>query len=188
MGFPECVARVPVSLWGSGGWGCSLDDAQPFPTVHKCPCEGRMAVPMASSAKVVTFGGFQRRVASFRMAGVALRDIQFTLPTLHFTLYTCHSTLHTLHFTLLAPHFTLHTPHFTLHTLHFTLYTLYSTLYTLHFTLYTLHFPTPHSTLHTLRSTLYTLHSTLCTPSSSAFHSLQCTGTVTGGKCTRLFK
>ena len=20
--FPECVARVPVSLWGSGGWGC----------------------------------------------------------------------------------------------------------------------------------------------------------------------
>ena len=22
MFFPECVARVPVSLWGSGGWGC----------------------------------------------------------------------------------------------------------------------------------------------------------------------
>ena len=20
--FPECVARIPVSLWGSGGWGC----------------------------------------------------------------------------------------------------------------------------------------------------------------------
>ena len=20
--FPECVARVPISLWGSGGWGC----------------------------------------------------------------------------------------------------------------------------------------------------------------------
>jgi len=28
---------------------------------------------MASSAKVVTFGGFQCRVALFRMAGVALR-------------------------------------------------------------------------------------------------------------------
>ena len=35
-----------------------------------------MAVPMISSAKGVTFGGFQRRVASFRVAGVALRDIQ----------------------------------------------------------------------------------------------------------------
>ena len=22
LSFPECVARVPVSLWGSGGWGC----------------------------------------------------------------------------------------------------------------------------------------------------------------------
>ena len=22
LDFPECVARVPVSLWGSGGWGC----------------------------------------------------------------------------------------------------------------------------------------------------------------------
>ena len=34
-----------------------------------------MAVPMASSAKVVTFGGFKRCVASFRKAGVALCDI-----------------------------------------------------------------------------------------------------------------
>jgi hypothetical protein len=34
-----------------------------------------MAVPMISSAKGVTFGGFQRRVASFRVAGMALRDI-----------------------------------------------------------------------------------------------------------------
>ena len=110
--------------------------------------------------------------------------------TPHSTLYTLHLSLYTPHFTLYTPRSTLYTPHFTLHTLHFTLYTLYSTLYTLHFTLYTLHctLPTPHSTLHTLRSTLYTLHSTLCTPSSSAFHSLQCTGTVTGGKCTRLFK
>ena len=33
-----------------------------------------MAVPMASSAKVVTFGGFKRRVASFRVASVAPCD------------------------------------------------------------------------------------------------------------------
>jgi len=38
--------------------------------------EARMAVPMASFAKGVAFGGFKRRVASFRVAGVALRDIQ----------------------------------------------------------------------------------------------------------------
>ena len=35
-----------------------------------------MAVPMVSSAKGVTFGGCAYRVASFRVAGVALRDIQ----------------------------------------------------------------------------------------------------------------
>ena len=34
-----------------------------------------MAVPRGSSAKGITFGAFQRRVASFRMASVALRDI-----------------------------------------------------------------------------------------------------------------
>ena len=35
-----------------------------------------MAVPMESFAEVVIFGGFRRVVASFRVAGVALRDIQ----------------------------------------------------------------------------------------------------------------
>ena len=36
-----------------------------------------MAVPIGSSAKGVTFGAFQRRVASFRVAGVVLvlRDV-----------------------------------------------------------------------------------------------------------------
>ena len=34
-----------------------------------------MAVPMGSFAEVVLFGGFRRVVASFRVAGVALRDI-----------------------------------------------------------------------------------------------------------------
>ena len=35
-----------------------------------------MAVPMVNSAGGVIFGGFKRLVASFRAAGVALRDIQ----------------------------------------------------------------------------------------------------------------
>ena len=35
-----------------------------------------MAVPMVSSAEVVIFEGFKLLVASFRVAGVALRDIQ----------------------------------------------------------------------------------------------------------------
>ena len=67
-----------------------------------------------------------------------------------------------------------------------------TTLYTLHFTLHTVHSAlythTSHFTLYALHSTLYTPHSTLCTPPSSAFHGLLCTGTVTGEKCTRLFK
>ena len=36
--LPECVARVPVSLWGSGGWGCvrstSPNRPQPSATVR----------------------------------------------------------------------------------------------------------------------------------------------------------
>ena len=78
--FPECVARVPVSLWGSGGWGCVRSTlrlwSQPSATVRNRSYELCMAVPMGSSAEVVIFGGFQCAVASFRVAGVALRDIQ----------------------------------------------------------------------------------------------------------------
>ena len=78
--FPECVARVPVSLWGSGGWGCVRSTlrsrAQPSATVRNRSREDRMAVPMGSFTEVVLFGGFRRLVASFRVAGVALRDIQ----------------------------------------------------------------------------------------------------------------
>jgi hypothetical protein len=48
---------------------------QPFATVRNRPREG-MAVPMLSSAGGVIFGGFQRFVASFRVVGVALCDIQ----------------------------------------------------------------------------------------------------------------
>ena len=49
---------------------------QPFATVRNRSREGRMAVPMVSSAKGVTFGCFQRCIATFRVAGVALRDVQ----------------------------------------------------------------------------------------------------------------
>ena len=45
-------------------------------TVRNRPRDCYMAVPMVSSAQGVVFGGFKRRVASFRVAGVALRDIQ----------------------------------------------------------------------------------------------------------------
>ena len=96
------------------------------------------------------------------------------LYTLHFTPYTLHSTLYTLHSTLYTSHSTLHTPHFTLHTLHSTLYTPHFTPHTLHSTLHS-----PHLTLYTLHSTLNTplsSHPTLCTPPSSVFRSLQCTG------------
>ena len=55
---------------------CSLDVAFLFATVRNRSCDPRMAVPMVSSAGGVIFGGFQRFVASFRVAGVALPDIQ----------------------------------------------------------------------------------------------------------------
>ena len=50
--------------------------SQPFATVRNRSRDPRMAVPMVSSAGGVIFGGFQRFVASFRGAGVALCDIQ----------------------------------------------------------------------------------------------------------------
>ena len=67
-----------------GVWGlrvCSLDVAFTIATVRNRPREDHMAVPMGSSAEVVIFGGFRRVVASFRVAGVALRDIQTCFAT-----------------------------------------------------------------------------------------------------------
>ena len=71
--FPECVARVPVSLCGSGGWGCVRwtlrlcsqpfatvrNRPQPSATVRNRPRDCYMAVPMVSSAEVVIFCRFQ---------------------------------------------------------------------------------------------------------------------------------
>ena len=71
--------RSKGSRFTLGVWGlrvCLLDVAFVVATVRNRSCEDRMAVPMVSSAEVVFFGCFKRLVASFRVAGVALRDIQ----------------------------------------------------------------------------------------------------------------
>ena len=69
-----------VFSWGSGGWGCVRSTlrfcSHPSATVRNRPRDCYMAMPMVSSAEVVIFGGFKLLVASFRVAGVALRDIQ----------------------------------------------------------------------------------------------------------------
>ena len=56
--FPECVARVPVSLWGSGGWGCVRSTlrsrAQPFATVRN------RSQPSARSPYGRAYGKFYR--------------------------------------------------------------------------------------------------------------------------------
>ena len=71
--------RSKRSRFTLGVWGLrvrSLDTAFTVTTVRNRPRDCHMAVPMVSSAEVVIFGGFKRLVASFRVAGVALRDIQ----------------------------------------------------------------------------------------------------------------
>ena len=71
--------RSKGSRFTLGVWGlrvCSLDVAFVVAAVRNRSRELRMAVPMGSFAEVVLFGGFRRLVASFRVAGVALRDIQ----------------------------------------------------------------------------------------------------------------
>ena len=51
---------------------CSPNVARPFATIRKRPHEGPMALPMAIVAKVVSFRSVKRRIALFRVAGVAL--------------------------------------------------------------------------------------------------------------------
>ena len=86
MGFDLfCLhsGRFPFHSGGLGAEGVFArrcvyvrNRSQPSATVRNRSRDPRMAVPMVSSAEGVTFGGFKRRVASFRVAGVALRDIQ----------------------------------------------------------------------------------------------------------------
>ena len=83
--FRSCPCFFRMRSKGSrftlGVWGLSCVRrtlrlySQPSATVRNRSREGRMGVPMVSSAKGITFGGFQRRVASCRVAGVALCDI-----------------------------------------------------------------------------------------------------------------
>ena len=72
-------SRFTLGVWGSGGWGCVRSmlrlRPQPFATVRNRP-QPSAWVSMVSSAEGVIFGGFTCGVASFRVAGVALRDIQ----------------------------------------------------------------------------------------------------------------
>ena len=69
-------SRFTLGVWGLSCVRQTLRNRpQSLATVRNRSREGRMAVPMVSSAKGVTFGGFQRRIASVRMAGVALCDI-----------------------------------------------------------------------------------------------------------------
>ena len=66
-------SKVPISLWGSRGGGnlrSTLPNRpQPF-------AQSLYAVPIGNSAEGAIFGGFKCRVASFRAACVALRDVQ----------------------------------------------------------------------------------------------------------------
>ena len=76
---PFSRMRSKGSRFTLGVWGlrvCSLDVASASATVRNRPRDPHMAVPMGSFPEVVLFGVFRRVVASFRVAGVALRDIQ----------------------------------------------------------------------------------------------------------------
>ena len=71
--------RSKGSRFTLGVWGLrvrSLDVVFTVATVRNRSRDPRMAVPMVSFAGVVLSGGVRRVVASFRVAGVALRDIQ----------------------------------------------------------------------------------------------------------------
>ena len=69
------------TLGGSQLFATVRDRPQPSATVRNRPREGRMAVPIVSSAKGVPLGDFQRRLVSNRAVGVALRDISPSLKT-----------------------------------------------------------------------------------------------------------
>ena len=72
--FPECVySKGSGFTLGSGGWGCLRSTLRNRSQPSAWGPYGHATI---ISAKKVTFGGFTCRVASFRMAGVALRDIQ----------------------------------------------------------------------------------------------------------------
>ena len=87
--FPDCVARVSVSLWGSGSWGCVR--ATLCPTVRNCPqpfatVRNRLQ-PFARSPYGRTYGKFCRRgQGSFlEVSNVAL--LRFAWQVWHFVTF-----------------------------------------------------------------------------------------------------
>ena len=78
--FSRCVARVPVSLYGYGGWGCVRSTlrlcSQPSSNRSQPSARSPYGRAYGKFCKRVTFGRFTCCVASFRVADVALRDIQ----------------------------------------------------------------------------------------------------------------
>ena len=100
-------SRLTLGVWGLS---CARHRPQPSATVRNRSREVAMAVPMVSSAKGVTFRAFQRRIASFRVAGVALRDFPTCFTTCHRSFCGRRNTFATfsedaLHFSLQAQHF-----------------------------------------------------------------------------------
>ena len=81
--------RSQGSRFTRGVWGLSCvrqtlpKRPQLFAAVRNRSHAVAMAVPLVSSATGVTFGAFQRRIASFRVAGVALCDIPTSFMTCH---------------------------------------------------------------------------------------------------------
>ena len=73
---PNAEQGFPFHFGGPGFELCSADVAKVPATGRNRSREVAMAVPMASPAKRIIFVVFQRCIASFRVAGVALCDIQ----------------------------------------------------------------------------------------------------------------
>ena len=77
-------SRFTLGVWGSGGWGCVrstlLNRSQQSATVRNRPQPSATACAIWPCLWRVLqrghFWGFKRRIASFRVAGVALCDIQ----------------------------------------------------------------------------------------------------------------
>ena len=67
-------SRFTLGLLGVEGVFARRPQPSAAPTVRNRSRDPRMAVPLVSSAEGVIFGGFKCRVASFRVAGVSLRD------------------------------------------------------------------------------------------------------------------
>ena len=76
MFFPECVARVPVSLWGCVGRAVF---ARRCATVRNRPREDHMAVPMAGAILLPRFQKMRCRRNTLETSHVILRGKRSTL-------------------------------------------------------------------------------------------------------------